>query len=186
MSIEKPLTKNYNINDLKIFHPFLLNFQEISKKEIHAIMPELNSTEDYKIVSNHNNNSINTDIDLIFGNNKYFLMYNFNIKNIEDIPELLNNLINGKNNIETINFLLNLIMNVFKDEIDDIYTDKFIIFYKEYFSKFFKINIEYKQIFKFIRIYLEKAKEYESKSSKQDENIFNNIHSNIINNILSK
>ena len=194
MSNEKPLTQNYNTNNLKIFHPFLLNFYDITKKNTHAIMPQLissntNTIEDYKIISNNDSISIDTNIDLIFGNNKYFLMYNFNIKNIDDIFELLNNLINGKNNIQTIDIILNLIINVFIDEIDDIYTDKFIIFYTEYFKKFFEITIEYKQIFKIIRIYLEKAKIEINKAKEQNkekENISNRIHSDIINNILSK
>jgi hypothetical protein len=171
MSDEKVLTNNYNI---QIFHPFLLNFCDVNKKNTHAIIPELisintNTIEDYKYVST--NASTNKQNINVF-DYKYFLMYNFNIKKIEDIFELLTNLINGKNNIITIDFILNLIFNVFKYEIDDINTDKFINFYKEYFLKFFQITIEYKQIFKIIRINLEK----ESKL----------IHSNIINNILSK
>ena len=172
MSDEKVLTNNYNI---KIFHPFLLNFCDVNKKNTHAIIPELisintNTIEDYKYVST-NSSTNKQNIDVLF-DYKYFLMYNFNIKKIEDIFELLTNLINGKNNINTIDFILNLIFNVFKYEIDDINTDKFINFYKEYFLKFFQITIEYKQIFKIIRLELEKESNF--------------IHSNIINNILSK
>jgi L-2-hydroxyglutarate oxidase LhgO len=58
MSKEKPLTKNYNTT---IFHPFLLNFNDITKKNTHAIIPELisskntnNTLDDFKIIEEPN------------------------------------------------------------------------------------------------------------------------------------
>ena len=197
MSKEKPLSKNYNTT---IFHPFLLNFYDITKKNTHAIIPELTSSnnnstsgtnnlslDDFKIISDKNIKQIDKDKDKEIKHfkkskeqNKYFLMYNFNIKTIDDIFELLNNLIDGNNNINTIDFLLNVIISVFKDEIDDIYIDKFINFYKNYFEKYFETTIEYKNIFKIIKNNLEKEYDIINKSD------YYEIHKNIINNILAK
>jgi len=186
MSKEKPLTKNY---DTTIFHPFLLNFNDITKKNTHAIIPELisskninNTLDDFKIISdnklkekNVNENEIKIkNFKKSKEQNKYFLMYNFNIKNIDDIFELLNNLIDGNNNINTIDFLLNLIISVFKDEINDIYIDKLINFYKIYFEKYFETIIEYKTIFKIIKNNLEK--EYDIINTED----YYKIHTNII------
>ena len=189
MSKEKPLTKNY---DITIFHPFLLNFNDITKKNTHAIIPELisskntnNTLDDFKIISDNKLKEKNVnEKEIIIKNfkkskeqNKYFLMYNFNIKNIDDIFELLDNLIDGNNNINTIDFLLNLIISVFKDEFDDIYIDKFINFYKIYFKKYFEITIEYKNMFKIIKNNLEK--EYDIINTAK----FYKIHTNIIKSI---
>jgi hypothetical protein len=191
MSKEKPLTKNYNTT---IFHPFLLNFFDIAKKNTHAIIPELkssnintNTIDDYKIISDNNIKLKNiNEKDKIKKktkskeHNKLFLMYNFNIKTIDDIFVLLNNLIDGNNNINTIDYLLNLIMNVYKEEIDDIYIDKFINFYKIYFEKFFETTIEYKNMFKVIKNNLEKEYDINNKLE------YYIIQKNIINNILAK
>ena len=191
MSKEKPLTKNYNTT---IFHPFLLNFFDITKKNTHAIIPELkssnintNTIDDYKIISDNDIKlkNINEKDKIKKKNkskehNKLFLMYNFNIKTIDDIFGLLNNLIDGNNNINTIDYLLNLIMGVYKEEIDDIYIDKFINFYKIYFEKFFETTIEYKNMFKVIKNNLEK--EYDMNNKLE----YYIIHKNIINNILAK
>jgi hypothetical protein len=190
MSKEKPLTKNYNTT---IFHPFLLNFNDITKKNTHAIIPELissknnlNTLDDFKIISDNKikEKDKEKDKENYIKNfkkskeqNKYFLMYNFNIKNIDDIFELLNNLIDGNNNINTIDFLLNLIISVFKDEIDDIYIDKFINFYKIYFEKYFETTIEYKNMFKIIKNNLEK--EYDIINTSE----YYQIHTNIIKSI---
>jgi hypothetical protein len=176
MSDEKVLTNNYNI---KIFHPFLLNFCDVNKKNTHAIIPELisintNTIEDYKYVST-NSSTNKQNIDVLF-DYKYFLMYNFNITNIDDIFNLINNLIIGKNSIETINFMLNLIIQTYVDEINDIYIDKFIIFYKQYFKYFYNTEIEYSKIFKIFKNSLDTL----------DERNKDIIHSNIINNIISK
>jgi len=191
MSKEKPLTKNYNT---RIFHPFLLNFFDITKKNTHAIIPELkssniinNTIDDYKIISDNDIKlkNINEKDKIKKKNkskehNKLFLMYNFNIKTIDDIFVLLNNLIDGNNNINTIDYLLNLIMGVYKEEIDDIYIDKFINFYKIYFEKFFETTIEYKNMFKVIKNNLEKEYDINNKLE------YYIIHKNIINNILAK
>jgi hypothetical protein len=188
MSKEKPLTKNYNTT---IFHPFLLNFNDITKKNTHAIIPELissknnlNTLDDFKIISDNKLKDKDKDKENYIKNfkkskeqNKYFLMYNFNIKNIDDIFELFNNLIDGNNNINTIDFLLNLIISVFKDEIDDIYIDKFINFYKIYFEKYFETTIEYKNMFKIIKNNLEK--EYDIINTAE----YYQIHTNIIKSI---
>ena len=193
MSKEKPLTKNYSTT---IFHPFLLNFNDITKKNTHAIIPELissnknNNLDDFKIISDK---KIKEKDHLLSENerkiknfkkskeqNKYFLMYNFNIQTIDDIFDLINNLIDGNNNINTIDYLLNLIISVFKDEIDDIYIDKLINFYKIYFEQYFETTIEYKNIFKIIKNNLEKEYDIINKSD------YYEIHKNIINNILTK
>ena len=189
MSKENPLTKKYNTT---IFHPFLLNFNDITKKNTHAIIPELissknnnNTLDDFKIISDNKLKEKNVDEKEIKiknfkkskEQNKYFLMYNFNIKNIDDIFELLNNLIDGNNNINTIDFLLNLIISVFKNEIDDIYIDKFINFYKIYFEKYFETTIEYKKMFKIIKNNLEK--EYDIINTAE----YYQIHTNIIKSI---
>jgi hypothetical protein len=71
-------------------------------------------------------------------------------------------------------------MNVYKEEIDDIYIDKFINFYKIYFEKFFETTIEYKNMFKVIKNNLEKEYDINNKLE------YYIIHKNIINNILAK
>ena len=178
MSNEISLTKKYN---KKLFHPFLLDIYDINNNT-HAIMPELISTRtnttinDYKYVSNKPFTSVDNSINSVFGTNKHFLMYNFNINNIDDIFNLINNLIIGKNNIQTVNFMLNLIIKTYIDEIDDIYIDKFIDFYKKYLKYFHNVEIEYSKIFKIFKKNLELL----------DEKNKDIIHSNIINNILSK
>jgi hypothetical protein len=178
MSNEIQLTQKYN---KRIFHPFLLDIYEINTNT-HAIMPELISTRtnttinDYKYISNKLFTSVDNSINSVFGTNKHFLMYNFNINSIDDIFNLINNLIIAKNNIQTIDFMLNLIISTYTNEIDDVYIDKFIDFYKKYFKYFFNIEIEYTKVFKIFK------KNLEFLDDKNKEI----IHSNIINNILSK
>jgi hypothetical protein len=179
MSKEVQLTEKYNQT---IFHPLLLNIYPI-KNDSYAIIPDLilnhtNTIDNYKYISNNNTkNNIVNDFEKIFNSNEYFLMCNLNIKNIDDVFPVLDNLINGKNEIQTIDFIMNIIMLIYYNNIDDIQTDKFIDFYIKYLEKYYKIKIEYKNIFKIIRVNLNKT---------INNNEINNIHSNIINNILLK
>jgi len=191
MSKEIQLTEKHSKT---IFHPLLLNIYPI-KNDSYAIVPNLilnnnsiNTIEDYKYTSNSNTkNNIVNNFDKIFNSNEYFLMCSLNIKNIEDVFPVLDNLINAKNENQTINFIINVIMSVFYNDIDDIQTDKFVDFYIKYLEKYYKVKVEYKNIFKIIRVNLNKF--INNNLIDKDENKHNNnneIHSNIINNILLK
>ena len=180
MSKEVQLTEKYNQT---IFHPLLLNIYPV-KNDNYAIVPNLilnntNTIDDYKYISNNNiKNDIVKNFEKIFNSNEYFLMCNLNIKNIDDVFPVLDNLINGKNEVQTIDFVMNIIMSIYYKNIDDIQTDKFINFYIKYLDKYYTTKTEYKNIFKIIRINLNKVI--------NNNDLIDNIHSNIINNILLK
>jgi len=183
MSKEIKLTQKYN----NIFHPLLLNLIN-SDKKIYAILPDSklltndNKIENYNLVSSNNSNNTNNIIDSkdIFNSPSYFLLCSFNITKWEDAYQVINSLIESENNIDTINFIIDMILHVFFESIDDIETDKLIEFYKKYFLKYFKISIDYRKIFKIIRLFIEKELDNSLKKIK----ISANIHSNIKNNVL--
>jgi hypothetical protein len=187
MSQEIQLTEKHSKT---IFHPLLLNIYPI-KNDSYAIVPNLilnntNTIEDYKYTSNSNiTNNIVNNFEKIFNSNEYFLMCSLNITNIDDVFPLLDNLIGAKNKNETIDFIMNLIMSVFYNKIDDIHTDKFVEFYIKYLQKYYKTNVEYKNIFKIIRVNLSNLVNNNLIDDKK-QNMINEIHSNIINNILLK
>lgn len=183
MSKEIKLTNKYNNT---IFHPLLLDIIE-SDKNIYAISPEYkltndNKIENYNLISSNNSNNTNNIINSedIFNSTSYFLLCSLNIAKWEDTYQVINNLIESENNIITIDFIINMILHVFFESIDDIETDKLIEFYKKYFKKYFKISIDYRKIFKIIRLFIEKELDNSLKKMK----ISSNIHSNIKNNIL--
>lgn len=151
MSNEKILTNNnYNV----IFHPFLLK-TFITKKNEFAIIPKYIDSD---IIDNHknfSNNSISfdnilsvSDINDYFTSNLFFLSANLQINSIDDIFQKLDELIISNRKLETVDFIVNIILHEFKDQFDDILIDKLIDFYQKYFNNFFSKQIEYKVLFK--------------------------------------
>ena len=166
------ITNQNKNNDRPFFHPFLLDFY--NHHNVSAIIPILNKFKDKKIISSADNiqniQQISYDeMNSIYFSNKYFLLANFYINDINDIYNVLNELIINKNNIKTINNIFEIIFSVFKKDFDDINIDKIISIYILYFQQFYNKTIEYYKIFSSIK-----------------NNIDNdNIHKNIIKIILS-
>jgi hypothetical protein len=175
MNKENILTKN---NYEEIFHPLLLKTFKVKEND-YAIFPEYNKSEkidNYKNISNKKKTIgqvlSSDEIDELFFSNSFFLMANLEINKIDDVFDKMDEMFLSNKKKETVDFILNIIFEVFKGQIDDIYIDKFIIIYNKYFETYYSTEIEYKIIFNNIQ------KELNLKNKK--------IHNEIVNNILKK
>ncbi len=174
MSEENKIT---NSGYTKIFHPVLLKYFDVKEND-YAIIPKYVGSDKIEELVNISNEKNDKKIltseeinDEIFGLN-FFLTVTLQIKSLEDVFSKIDDLISANRKLQTIDLLMNMILENFYSEIDDIYIDKFIDFYQKYFSLFFKTQIDYKKIFKAFQNSLKE------KSHK--------IHSEIVNNILKK
>jgi len=163
----------------EIFHPFLLKNFSVKKTD-YAIIPKYitsDKIDQYKIFSNSIKKPDTSEIldskqikDYMTSGH-FFLSCNLEINSIDDIYRAIDELILSNRKIQTINFVLNIILKTWINEIDDISIDKFVEFYQKYFLKFYSIAIDYKKMFKQIQLSLKNT---------------DLIHDDIINNILKK
>jgi hypothetical protein len=169
----------------KELHPILLNFYD-KKIEYSSIFPKLNinqNNKQYLVPYKIDNFKLYEKTDNIYQNfNKfnlnYYLLIHFNIENLNDIINFLNNIIEKNLNIDTINLITNLIFeNYYNDFDDNRNIDKIINYYKQYFLIYYNIDVHYNDIFKIFRKIIDKNSTI----------IFNNktIHNDIVNNILN-
>jgi len=134
MSEEKILTYNsYN----NIFHPLLLKSFDVKNND-YAIIPKYNGSDlidNYQNFSNENkfpeNILSSLEIDNYFTSNNFLLSANLQINSIDDVYLKINDLLISNRKIQTVNFIIEIIFNTFKDKIDDIGIDKLIDFYKK-------------------------------------------------------
>lgn len=166
-----------------IFHPMTLSFSPVISNPNSAIIPELNkntqlSGNEYEyryFYSNEQNKPIekNNTINEIFQSDVYFMLINFQITNINDIYEHLNNIVNDINNhYKTINFIFNKIYKIFRNKFDDINIDKLVYVYINYFKKHYDNIISYYKMFTIIK---NKIDDQNIESSSIHENIYEEI-----------
>ena len=116
MSEEKILTNN-NFNN--IFHPFLLKTFDVKNND-YAIIPKFNGSdliENYQNFSNEIKSPKNilssVEIDNFFTSDDFFLSVNLQINSIDDIYLKINDLLIGNRKIQTINFIIEIIFNMY-------------------------------------------------------------------------
>ena len=172
---ETPLTKS-NFNT--IFHPFLLK-TFTTKSNDYAIIPKYIGSEiidDWKNFSNvktqPENFELNLDLNDYYTSDEFFLCANLQINSIDQIYQKIDDLIASGRKLQTVDFILNIIFNTFKNELDDIAIDKIVDFYKKYFHVYFSKQIDYQIMFKQIQ------------TQSQSQTKFS--HTIIVNNILKK
>lgn len=159
MQTDNFVSKQYS---QKILHPLLLtDLNIIHSNHKSAIMPQLknkkelsNTIDDFIFFKDNNKkDKIKTycEIDELFQSDEYFLLSHFNISKIEDIYDMLKSLIYGKNHINTINYILNIIFSIFKTQFDDINIDKIVYLYIDLFKIYYDEKIIYSKIFNTIK-----------------------------------